>query len=147
MSGLLKNLNQFCTFRFMTYLIRKFRYMKNFLLVLLFAWLVACSEKTQETQSEAYIPELVITDSLVIDRLTKPNLIDVREEGSEYLFFDFQTDELLRVSATGETLASANRSEDGKDSFKTRYFSTADYSGEDEIFITTHAGAFMYDPY
>ena len=119
--------------------------MKNFLPLLLFAVLLACSEKTQETQTEDNIPGLVITDSLVIDRLTKPYLIDVREDRSEYLFFDFQTDELLRVAASGEILAIANRSEDGKDSFKTRYFSTADFYGEDEILIITHAGAFIYD--
>ena len=118
---------------------------KYLLLLLLLGVLLACSEKAQETQSEAYIPELVITDSLVIDNLTQLALIDVREDYSEFLFYDWKIDELLRVSATGEILASANLSEDGKDSFKTRYFATADYSGEDEILITTHAGVFIYD--
>ena len=119
--------------------------MKNFLPVLLCALILACSEKSEETQSGAYIPELVITDSLVIDMLTQPYLMDVRDDGSEFLFFDFNTDELLRVSKTGEILAKANRSEDGRDSFKTRYFTTADYSGEDKILITTHASVFIYD--
>ncbi|WP_425638099.1 hypothetical protein ACPUEN_01650 [Algoriphagus yeomjeoni] len=119
--------------------------MKKFLLLLLFTAALACSEKTQETQSEAYIPELVITDSLVIDMLTQPYLIDARDDGSEFLFFDFNTEELLRVSKTGEILVKANRSEDGRDSFKTRYFTSADYSGEDEILVTTHAGLFVYD--
>lgn len=119
--------------------------MKNFLLLFLLVGCIACSEKTQETQSESYIPQLAIIDSLVIDMLTQPYLIDVRDDRSEYLFFDFNTDELLRVSSTGEVILKANRSEDGRDSFKTRYFSTADYSGDDEILITTHSGVFIYD--
>ncbi|MFC5624180.1 hypothetical protein [Algoriphagus winogradskyi] len=119
--------------------------MKKFLLLLLFTATLACSEKTDEKQSDAYIPELVITDSLVIDRLTELGMIDVKEDHSEYLFFDWKKDELLRISEHGEVLASANRSEDGRDSFKARYFTTADYYGEDEILITTHAGIFIYD--
>lgn len=119
--------------------------MKNFLLILLFVGLVACNEKVQETQITGYIPELVITDSLVIDNLTQLTLIDVREDHSEFFFFDFKTDELIRVSKSGEILLRANRSEDGKDSFKSKYFSTADYSGNDEILILTHAGSYTYD--
>ena len=119
--------------------------MKNFLPLLIFIGLTSCSEKIQEEQSESYIPELVIRDSLVIDHLTELRMIDVKEDHSEFLFYDWKTDELLRVSATGEILASANLSQDGKDSFKTRYFTTADYSGEDEILISTHAGVFIYD--
>jgi hypothetical protein len=119
--------------------------MKNFLPVLLFAGLVACSEKTQETQSDDYIPELVITDSLVIDMLTQPYLIDKKDDGSEYLFFDFKTDEFLRISKSGEILLRANRSEDGRDSYKSRYFTTADYFGEDEVLIITYSGLFIYD--
>ncbi len=78
--------------------------MKKFLLVLLFAVLVACSEKTQETQSEAYIPELVITDSLVIDHLASLGMIDLKEDHSESLYFDFKTNELIRVDKSGKIL-------------------------------------------
>ena len=119
--------------------------MKNFLPLLLFAVFLACSEKTQETQTSAYIPGLVITDSLVIDRLTKPYLIDVREDRSEYLFFDFQTDEFLRIAASGEILAIANRSEDGKDSYREDYFYTADYLRNDQILILTSTAGYYYD--
>ena len=119
--------------------------MKNFLLALLFVVLVSCSEKTQEKQSEAYIPELVITDSLVIDHLTELGMIDVKEDHSEFLFYDFKTNELIRVDKSGEILFKVNRSEDGKDSYKTQYFITANYKGENEIIIITHAGAFIYD--
>ncbi|WP_339878147.1 hypothetical protein [uncultured Algoriphagus sp.] len=119
--------------------------MKNFFLALLFPVLVSCSEKTHEKQSEAYIPELVITDSLVIDHLTELGMIDVKEDHSEFLFYDFKTNELIRVDKSGEILVKVNRSEDGKDSYKTQYFITANYKGENEIIIITHAGAFIYD--
>ncbi|WP_339753339.1 hypothetical protein [Algoriphagus aquimarinus] len=119
--------------------------MKNFLQILLFAGLVACSEKTQETQSDTYIPELVITDSLVIDHLTSLGMIDLKEDHSEFLFYDFKTSEFLRVANSGEILAKANRSEDGKDSYKQRYFTIANYYGEDEILILTLTSAFIYD--
>ncbi len=69
--------------------------MKNFLLLLILAGLLACSEKTQETQSEAYIPEMVISDSLVIDRLTRPNLLDDKNDKSEFLFYDFKASEFF----------------------------------------------------
>ncbi|TXE02662.1 hypothetical protein [Algoriphagus aquimarinus] len=99
--------------------------MKNFLPVLLFAVLVACSDKTQEKLSDVYVPELVITDSLVIDHLTELGMIDVKEDHSEFLFFDWKTNELIRVDNSGEIILKANRSEDGKDSYKTQYFITA----------------------
>ncbi|RAI88365.1 hypothetical protein [Algoriphagus yeomjeoni] len=119
--------------------------MKNFLLLLLFAGLLACSEKTQETQSKAYIPELVITDSLVIDNLTQLALIDVKEDHSEYLFYDFKTNEFLRVDSSGEILMRANRTGDGKNNYKSSYFYTANFSGNDEILLTTSSEYFRYD--
>lgn len=118
--------------------------MKNFLLLLLFAVFVACSEKPEETQSEAYIPELVIKDSLVIDNLTQLALIDVKEDHSEYLFYDFKTSEFFRVNKSGEIILKANRSEDGKDSYKSTYFSTAHYLRNDRILVLTHALASIY---
>ncbi|MEB2778004.1 hypothetical protein SYJ56_22010 [Algoriphagus sp. D3-2-R+10] len=119
--------------------------MKNFLLISIILVLISCGEKTDETKATAYIPELVITDSLVIDNLTELALIDVKEDHSEYLFYDWATSELLRINPEGHILTKANRSEDGKDSFKSRYFSTATYMGEDKILILSHTGAFIFD--
>lgn len=119
--------------------------MKNFLLITLLAGLVACGEKTKETGSTNYIPKLVITDSLVIDNLTKLNLIDVKEDRSEYLFYDFKTSEFFRVDKSGEIILKANRSEDGKDSYKSTYFSTAHYMKDDQILVLTHGHASIYD--
>ena len=119
--------------------------MKNFLLLSLIPVLFACNEKTQETPSESYIPELVIKDSLVIDNLTQLTLIDVKEDNSEYLFYDFKTKEFLRVDSSGDILLRANRTGDGKDNYKSSYFYTANYSGNDEIMLTTNSEYFRYD--
>jgi len=105
----------------------------------------ACGEKTQEIQSEAYIPELVITDSLVIDHLTSLGMIDVKYDHSEFLMYDFKTSEFVRVDKSGEILLKANRSEDGKDSFKSSYFTTAHYIQNDQVLVITHTSAFIYD--
>jgi|GEM_PF-774117 len=114
------------------------------------AWVIlasACTGQKEEGEltSENQIPELVLVDSLVIDRLVQPYLIDVKDDGSEYLFYDFQKDELLRVGSKGEILKVANRTGDGKDSYKSRYFTTADYFGDDKILIFTNPSSFIYD--
>lgn len=119
--------------------------MKNFLLLCLIPVLLACSEKPTETATESYIPELVIIDSLVIDRLTVLGMQDVKEDQSEYLLHDFKTNELIRVNESGKILVKANRSEDGKDSYKQKFFITANYLGNDEILVFTFSGAFIYD--
>lgn len=75
--------------------------MKNFLLVFLFAGLVACSENAQESQSDVYVPELVIPDSLAIDILTQLAYVDVKEDHSEYIFHDLKTSEFVRLDKSG----------------------------------------------
>lgn len=119
--------------------------MKNFLLLCLIPVLFACNEKTQETPSESYIPELVITDSLVIDRLTKPTLIDVKIDHSEFLFYDWKTSEFLRVNPEGKILQSADLTGDGKNSMQAGYFVAARYGADDEILIQTITGTYSYD--
>ncbi|MCE7053205.1 hypothetical protein LZF95_00865 [Algoriphagus sp. AGSA1] len=119
--------------------------MKNFLLISIILVIISCGEKTDETKVMAYIPELVITDSLVIDNLTELALIDVKEDHSEYLFYDFKTDEFFRVNKLGEIILKANRSEDGKDSFKARYFTTAHYLQDDRILVLTRTLTSIYD--
>ncbi|SFT87746.1 hypothetical protein SAMN04489724_2501 [Algoriphagus locisalis] len=119
--------------------------MKNFLLLLLFTVIVACSEKTPETQSKAYIPELVITDSITIDRLTQPTFIDVKNDKSEFLFFDFKTSDFFRISKSGELLKTANLTGDGKNTIQSTYFVGAKYGEKNEIVIQTMTATFTYD--
>lgn len=118
--------------------------MKNILLLTLLAVLVACGEKTKETGSTNYIPKLVITDSLVIDHLTKLYLIDVKEDQSEFLFFDYKTNEFLRVNDSGEILVQVNRSGDGKDNYQSTHFISANYIDNNEILLFTFAKAYVY---
>lgn len=119
--------------------------MKNFLPLLLFAVLLACSEKTQETQTEAYIPELVIKDSIVINRLIKPTMLDVIPNHSEFLFYDFKASEFLRVSNSGVILKTANLTGDGRNTIQSTYFVGAKYGGNNEIIIQTMTSTFTYD--
>ena len=119
--------------------------MKNFLPLLLFAVLLACSEKTQETQTEAYIPELVIKDSIVINRLIKPTMLDVIPNHSEFLFYDFKASEFLRVSNSGVILKTANLTGDGRNTMQSTYFVGAKYGGNNEIVIQTMTSTFTYD--
>ena len=119
--------------------------MKNFLPLLLFAVLLACSEKTQETQIEAYIPELVIKDSIVINRLIKPTMLDVIPNHSEFLFYDFKASEFLRVSNSGVILKTANLTGDGRNTMQSTYFVGAKYGGNNEIVIQTMTSTFTYD--
>ena len=119
--------------------------MKNFLPLLLFAVLLACSEKIQETQTEAYIPDLVIKDSIVINRLIKPTMLDVIPNHSEFLFYDFKASEFLRVSNSGVILKTANLTGDGRNTIQSTYFVGAKYGGNKEIVIQTMTSTFTYD--
>lgn len=119
--------------------------MKNFLWLPLFVGVIACSGKTDRERAEAYVPELVIKDSLVVDRMTSLEMIDVKEDHSEFLFYDFKTDEFLRVNTRGEVVFAANRKDDGPNSYQEEYFYTADYLGQDRIVILTYNFAFYYD--
>ncbi|MBN7815592.1 hypothetical protein [Algoriphagus pacificus] len=119
--------------------------MKNFLPMLLFAVLLACSERAQETQTETYIPELVIKDSIVINRLIKPTMLDVIPNHSEFLFYDFKASEFLRVSNSGVILKTANLTGDGRNTIQSTYFVGAKYGGNNEIVIQTMTSTFTYD--
>ncbi len=49
------------------------------------------------------------------------------------------------MSYSGGVLIRANRTGDGKDNYKSSYFQTASYVGNDEILLTTYAESFVYD--
>lgn len=107
---------------------------------------LACNEKeTVLSQSEAYVPELVLKDSLVIDRLTELSLLDVKSAPKEYLLYDWNTKEILRVNSGGEILAIADLVSDGKNSFRRSYFINANYGASDEVVIQTDLAIFRYD--
>lgn len=120
--------------------------MKQIFWIFLLAVLLSCSEQTTETSQTKEVPELVVVDSLVIDRLTKPTMVDVKSDHSEYLFYDWKTSEFLRVSPKGEILKSADLTGDGKNSMQAGYFVAARYGAGDELLIQTITGTYVYDP-
>lgn len=120
--------------------------MKQIFWIFLLAASLSCREKTTETIQANEVPELVVIDSLVIDRLTKPTLVDVKTDHSEYLFYDWKTAEFLRISPDGEILKSADLTGDGKNSMQAGYFVAARYGAGDELLIQTITGTYVYDP-
>ena len=64
------------------------------------------------------IPELVLTDSIVVDRLTEFILLDVQEDRSNFLLYDWKTKEMINLSPSGEIKAIANLNGDGKNSYQ-----------------------------
>lgn len=108
--------------------------------------ILSCSSEREEEKSESdYVPELVIVDSLVIDRLVVPSLLDYTKDRRLFLFFDFQSKELILTNNTGEILTVANRSGDGPSSYKTSYFSAVRFINNDQILVETYTGSFIYD--
>jgi len=107
---------------------------------------LACNEKEVAlSQSKVYVPELVLKDSLVIDRLTELSLLDVKSDPKEFLFYDWITNEIMRVNSGGEVLAIADLVSDGKNSFRRSYFINANYGANDEVVIQTDLAIFRYD--
>ncbi len=119
---------------------------KSILFVLVLFFTEACGEKEQAVyQAEAFVPQLVLKDSLVIDRLTELSLLDVKSTTMEYLLYDWNTREIMRVDSEGEVLAIADLVSDGKNSFRRSYFINANYGANDEIVIQTDQAIFRYD--
>jgi len=108
--------------------------------------MISCGEKEQaQTPAERYIPELVLKDSLVIDRLTELYPLDVKSDPKEFLFYDWITNEIMRVNSGGEILAIADLVSDGKNSFRRSHFINANYGANDEVVIQTDLAIFRYD--
>ena len=106
---------------------------------------LSCSESGQENRSKHdFEPRFVITDSLVIDYLGRLSILDIRSDRSEYLMFDFQRKEMVRVDSKGEILLSKNLTGDMKDGYGSSFIS-AHYQGRNEVLILTHKGFYRYD--
>ncbi|MBT0811217.1 hypothetical protein KIH41_07985 [Litoribacter ruber] len=104
---------------------------------------LACGSAEKSTLH--YEPELIVTDSLIIDYLGNLQLLDFKPDRSEYLLYDFQRSELVRVDQKGTIRQKANRSMDGKDSYQSRFFITANYRDNGDLLIETFGGLFVYD--
>lgn len=88
------------------------------LMVLLIGLSLSCSSSGHENKSgDDFKPRFVITDSLVIDYLGGLNIWDIKPDRSEYLMYDFQRKEMVRVDSKGKILLSKNLTGDHKDSY------------------------------
>jgi hypothetical protein len=107
--------------------------------------ILSCSsENRKEKSGSDYVPELVIVDSLVIDRLTVPSVLDVSSDGNTFLMYDFKTSEFLLVDTMGEIIVSSVLRGDGKNQMGDQYFVTANFISNNEILIQNFWNIFRY---
>ncbi|SDD09303.1 hypothetical protein SAMN04488104_101486 [Algoriphagus faecimaris] len=121
--------------------------MKTYLLLALITFcLFSCETSNQNAEEKlGQIPELTLVDSMQIDRLVVPTLLDYSEDGKHFLFFDFQSNELILTDPSGQILITANRTGDGPNSYKSGYFSACRFVGDDQILVETFSGTYLYD--
>ncbi|MFN3997790.1 hypothetical protein [Algoriphagus sp.] len=120
--------------------------MKKLLFAITSLIIVSCGSENKEGKTVSdYVPELVIVDSLVIDRLVVPSLLDYTKDRQLFLFFDFKSKELILTKNTGEILTVANRAVEGPNSYKPSYFSTVRFVDNNRILVETYTGSFIYD--
>ncbi|AKP51350.1 hypothetical protein CA2015_1923 [Cyclobacterium amurskyense] len=103
-----------------------------------------CQCQTKIESEGEIMPEFVITDSLFIDYLGQLNMVDFKEDQSEYLLYDRQRKEFVRVNNKGNILQTKNLSIDGKDYFGTQYFSI-NYLPNNQLLFVGSGHFFWYD--
>ncbi len=120
--------------------------LKIIALVFSFSLLYSCKNPDSENEFESEeVPELVLIDSLVVGRMTQFILLDVQEDLSSFLLYDWKTKEMMNVSPSGEVKAIADLNGDGKNSYQDSYFVGARYKGKNNILIQTYTGLYTYD--
>ena len=107
--------------------------------------LYSCSQKKSEEISGSYVPELVLVDSMRIDRMVVPTLLDYSDDAQKFLFFDFKSNEFILTDNSGNILKVANRAQDGPDSYKSGYFEASRFISNDKILVKTFSGNFIYN--
>ncbi|AKP50158.1 hypothetical protein CA2015_0695 [Cyclobacterium amurskyense] len=114
-------------------------------LLLLIYTQFSCSSGTDRVESIEEVPQFIVTDSLVVDYLGVLTILDIKADRSEYLMYDPQRKEFLRVNEHGDIMLSKNLSADGKDSFGV-YFYSAHYYADDKLLIFPYSGGiYTYD--
>lgn len=120
--------------------------MRKLLCAIVSLLILSCSSGEIEKKSNFdAVPELTLVDSLVIDRLVAPSLMDYSEDRKLFLFFDFQSNELILTNNSGKIQSIANRAEDGPNSYKSSYFYAVRFVGNNQILLETYTGSFLYD--
>jgi hypothetical protein len=108
-------------------------------LLLLIYTQFSCSSGSDRVEFIEEVPQFILTDSLVVDYLGVLTILDIKAERLEYLMYDPQRKELLRVNKHGDIILSKNLSADGKDSFGA-YFYSAHYYDDDKLLIFPYSG-------
>jgi len=122
----------------------KYLILHCFALFLLICFQFSCSSSNERGIAEDEAPQLIVTDSLIVDYLGNLTMIDIKPDRSEYLMYDGQRKEFLRINAEGDIILSKNLSGDGKDSFGP-YFYSAHFFGSDKLLFITYTGIYVYD--
>lgn len=116
----------------------------DFLLVFLLGLLHSCSSPNDKKETLDFVPKFIVRDSLVIDYLGNLSMLDIKANSSEFLFYDFQRNEFVRVNAEGEILQQKNLKEDSKDGFGS-FFLSCHYLPSGEIVVFTFEKMYRYD--
>lgn len=106
--------------------------------------LFSCQTSKEENKIVGDI-KLLVVDSLQVDHLGKLNMIDLKEDHSEFLLYDGLSHDFLRVDRSGNILQQINRTGDGKDNYQSKYFMTAQYLENGDILIETYGMQFIYN--
>lgn len=116
-----------------------FLFSTSFILILF-----SCQSSREENDVVGDI-KLLVVDSLQVDYLGKLYMIDLKEDCSEFLLYDFLSNDFLRVDRSGNILQQINRTGDGKDNYQSDYFITAQYLDNGDILIETYGMQFIYN--
>lgn len=117
--------------------------MRYFAALLFLQMLLFGCNSSKDENSDFHIPKLTIIDSVQVDRLTIPSLLDYTE--NHFLFFDYKSNELVITDRSGNILKEVNRAEDGPNSYQSDYFYAARFLDNQQIIIETYSGRFLYD--
>lgn len=112
-----------------------------FLIPLIF--LLSQCQPSKQIESD-FTPGFVVTDSLIIDYLGQINLVNFKADRSEYLLFDPQRKEFIRVNKEGNILQSKNLEKDSKDQFESSYLSI-DYLADGRLLFVGMNHFYWYD--
>ncbi|HSI74920.1 MAG TPA: hypothetical protein VK957_03460 [Lunatimonas sp.] len=106
--------------------------------------ILLCQCNAVEQSASDFIPDFVVTDSLIIDYIGQLNLVNSKDDRSEYLLFDPQRKEFVRVNEEGNILQRKNLEEDSKDQFEPSYVSI-DYLANGQLLFVGMNHFYWYD--
>lgn len=124
--------------------------MKNITIILSIFTVIliqSCGSSSSERANsmDDYVPEFVLTDSLVVDHLGPLQILDHDKASNQYLMYNYQKKILLVVNGNGEILVEANRAGEGPDSYQSNNFFRALFLDDGNISIFTLTHQYIYN--